>query len=43
MKYGYTVIYVFSVEETLDFYNRAFGFDIKFVHESNKAYGELET
>jgi lactoylglutathione lyase len=42
MKYGYTIIYVPSVEETLDFYKRAFGFDIKFIHES-KAYGELET
>jgi uncharacterized glyoxalase superfamily protein PhnB len=42
MKYGYTIVYVSSVEETLDFYRKAFGFDIKFVHES-KAYGELET
>ena len=42
MKYGYTIIYVSSVEETLEFYNRAFGFDIKFIHES-KAYGELDT
>ena len=42
MKYGYTIIYVTSVEETLEFYERAFGFDVKFVHES-KAYGELAT
>ncbi len=42
MKYGYTIIYVPSVEETLDFYKRAFGFEIKFIHES-KAYGELAT
>jgi lactoylglutathione lyase len=28
MKYGYTIVYVPSVEETLDFYHRAFGFDI---------------
>ncbi|MEM8719137.1 MAG: VOC family protein [Cyanobacteria bacterium P01_G01_bin.39] len=28
MKYGYTIIYVSSVEETLEFYQRAFGFDI---------------
>lgn len=42
MKYGYTIIYVSSVEETLEFYNKAFGFDVKFVHES-KAYGELDT
>lgn len=42
MKYGYTIIYVPSVEETLEFYKRAFGFEIKFIHES-KAYGELDT
>ena len=33
MKYGYTIIYVSSVEETLEFYKKAFGFDIKFIHE----------
>ncbi len=42
MKYGYTIIYVSSVAETLEFYKNAFGFDVKFVHES-KAYGELDT
>jgi len=42
MKYGYTIIYVSSVEETLEFYKSAFGFNIKFIHES-KAYGELDT
>lgn len=42
MKYGYTIIYVSSVEETLKFYKRAFGFEIKFIHES-KGYGELAT
>jgi len=30
------------VEDTLAFYTRAFGFGLKFIHES-KAYGELET
>jgi len=40
MKFGYTIIYVESVEETLVFYQRAFGFALKFLHES-KAYGEL--
>ena len=40
MKYGYTIIYVSSVEETLGFYKKAFGFDIKFIHES-KAYGAV--
>ncbi len=42
MKYGYTIIYVSSVVETLVFYKNAFGFDVKFIHES-KAYGELDT
>ena len=42
MKYGYTIIYVSSVEETMEFYKKAFGFNVKFIHES-KAYGELET
>ncbi|MDZ7724614.1 MAG: VOC family protein [candidate division KSB1 bacterium] len=42
MKYGYTIIYVSSVEETLEFYKKAFGFDVKFIHES-KAYGELQS
>ena len=42
MKYGYTIIYVSSVVETLEFYKRAFGFEIKFILES-KAYGELAT
>jgi lactoylglutathione lyase len=42
MKYGYTIVYVPSVEQTLEFYHRAFGFDIKFIHES-KDYGELDT
>ncbi len=42
MKYGYTVIYVSSVLETLEFHKKAFGFEIKYIHES-KAYGELET
>jgi len=42
MKFGYTIIYVSSVEETLVFYKEAFGFNVKFLHES-KDYGELET
>jgi lactoylglutathione lyase len=42
MRYGYTIIYGSSVEETLEFYRRAFGFDVKFIHES-KGYGELAT
>ncbi|NEP76814.1 MAG: VOC family protein [Okeania sp. SIO3B3] len=42
MKYGYTIVYVSSVEETLKFYQEAFGFEINFIHES-KTYGELDT
>ncbi len=42
MKFGYTIIYVESVEETLAFYQQAFGFALKFLHES-RAYGELAT
>lgn len=42
MQYGYTILYVSSVEKTLEFYHKAFGFKIKFIHES-KTYGELDT
>jgi len=42
MKYKYTIVYVSSVEETLKFYQKAFGFEIKFLHKS-KTYGELDT
>lgn len=42
MKYRYTIVYVSSVVETLEFYRDAFDFEIKFIHESEK-YGELDT
>ena len=42
MKFGYTIIYVSSVEETLEFYNKAFGFETKNILES-KDWGELST
>jgi lactoylglutathione lyase len=42
MKYGYTIVYVSSVVETLEFYRDAFGFNIKFIHGS-ETYGELDT
>ena len=42
LKYGYTIVYVMSVEKTLEFYKNAFGFAVRFLHES-KDYGELET
>lgn len=40
MKYGYTIIYVEKVKETLKFYEKAFGFQQKFVTPEND-YGEL--
>jgi lactoylglutathione lyase len=42
MKFGYTIIYVASVAETLAFYQEAFGFETRFLHEAGD-YGELET
>jgi lactoylglutathione lyase len=42
MKFGYTIVYVPDVVASLKFFNDAFGFSTKFVHESN-TYGELQT
>ena len=42
MKYGYTIVYVASVPDTLAFYESAFGFPTRFLHESQQ-YGELDT
>ena len=42
MKLGYTIIYVPSVKESLQFYMGAFGLEQKFLHESGD-YGELKT
>ena len=42
MKFVTTVIYVKNVEETLDFYVKAFGFSIGFLHP-NKQFGSLTT
>ena len=42
MKFRYTILYVDSVEQTLDFYHRAFGLDARLLHESGD-YGELDT
>ncbi len=42
MKYAYTIIYVTNVAETIEFYERAFGFDRKFLTPEND-YGELNT
>lgn len=40
--YGYTILYVENVEDTLGFYVKAFGFAQKFI-TPEKDYGELET
>ncbi|AOM39866.1 VOC family protein [Xenorhabdus hominickii] len=42
MKLGYIVIYVHSVSETLEFYEKAFGFQRKFI-DSSGDYGEIDT
>ncbi|SIS71886.1 VOC family protein [Insolitispirillum peregrinum] len=42
MRFGYTIIYVASVAHTLAFYETAFGFKTRFLHDSGE-YGELET
>lgn len=42
MKLGYIIYYVKGVEETLNFYERAFSFKRRFIHESG-SYGELDT
>lgn len=42
MKYGYTILYVENVKETLNFYANVFGFEIKFNTPEND-YGELIT
>jgi lactoylglutathione lyase len=42
MKFGYTIVYVPSVPDALSFYERAFGFQVRFLHDS-KQYGELES
>lgn len=40
MKYAYTILYVEDVSETIDFYEKAFGFSRKFITPEND-YGEL--
>lgn len=42
MKFGYTIIYVPNVDESLRFFENAFGFTRRFLHESGM-YGELAT
>ena len=40
MKYTHTILYVDNVEETIRFYEKAFGFNSKFI-TPEKDYGEL--
>lgn len=40
MKYAYTILYVKNVTETIQFYEKAFGFSRKFITPEND-YGEL--
>ena len=42
MKFGYTIVYVPDVPSSLAFFERAFGFTQRFLHESGD-YGELNT
>jgi catechol 2,3-dioxygenase-like lactoylglutathione lyase family enzyme len=42
MRFGYTILYVNDVRESLAFYERAFGFNTKFLHDSGD-FGELDT
>jgi len=42
MKFGYTIIYVPDVSASLRFFETAFGFSRRFLHESG-TYGELDT
>ena len=42
IEYRYSILYVKNVEQTLDFYTKAFGFTQKFL-TPEKDYGELET
>lgn len=45
MKLGYVIVYVEDVAKTLDFYQQAFGFEIRMKYEEagTVSYGELET
>ncbi len=42
MQFGYTIIYVEDVVQTIAFYEKAFGLQRRFLHESGD-YGEMET
>jgi len=42
MQFGYTILYVEDVPKTIAFYETAFGFKRRFVHEAGD-FGELDT
>ena len=42
MKFGYSILYVDNVKDTIAFYEKAFGFKPLFVTDANE-YGELDT
>ena len=42
LKYAYTILYVEDVEQTILFYNKAFGFERKLL-TPQKDYGEIES
>lgn len=42
MKFSYAIIYVENVEDTINFYQKAFNLKQYFLHES-KQYAELDT
>ena len=43
MKFGYTILYVENVKNTLAFYEAAFGFKTRFFDAEGEDFGELET
>lgn len=42
MKFSYTILYVKNVTESVAFYEKAFGLQQHFIHESGQ-YAEMET
>jgi lactoylglutathione lyase len=42
VQFGYTILYVEDVEKSIVFYEKAFGFERKFITTEND-YGELNT
>lgn len=42
MKYAYTIFYIENVTKTIEFYERAFGFERRFI-TPEEDYGELQT